>query len=463
MLQEELVINFSKVDAGLHHNLQESAKAWLRANVYKTNQSGGVKRYFLSKQRKAVQYGAVLDLLLKNSGLEFTEAKRTLDQESAKLNWIEEDPQYLIGIDDRVCIIEDLTYPNLWKPYPYQPQKDLSVEQIEEDAKPFLDHLRMMATSDRDSVEEADAKVHWLIQLLARKHQMHEPHKKLHIVLYLYGGQGSGKTGFGRMLAGLFGEYAVQSTGELTDFASKSSIDLWVREWLHVDEVDVRAGSSAYNTIKTRTGNDTATADKKNKDFSDYRIPANLVMTSNHAPNFLEADDRRHLVINWDHNFESSEAKSAYMREYHDWMLSNEGMQSIVNYLHSLEITLTMADVPPVTWEKRKAIGLSVNADAALLEEVLNQNEGKHAWSFSSLCQRLPRIKPNQIKHLLSSCGWQHIGSKKITIEGGRSQLTIYLRDGWLLDRSKWGYFITDGNDKYELSYQVNIGETLNT
>lgn len=462
MLQEELVINFSKVDAGLHHNLQESAKAWLRANVYKTNQSGSVKRYYLPKQRKTVQYGAVLDLLLRKTGLEYPEAKAVLDRESVKLNWIEEEPQYLIGVDDLVCIINDLTYPNIWKPYPFKPQKGLSIEQIETDAQPFLNHLRMMSTSEKDSDEEADAKVHWIIQLLARKHQIIEPHKKLHVVLYLYGGQGSGKTGFGRMLGGLFGETAVQSTGELTDFASKSSIDLWVREWLHVDEVDVKAGSSPYNTIKTRTGNDTATADKKNKDFSDFSIPANLVMTSNHSPNFLEADDRRHLVINWDHKFESKEAKAAYMKTYHEWMLSNEGLQAITNYLHSVEITLCLADTPPITWEKRDAIGLSVNADKLLLEEVLNEDGGKHAWSFSSLCHRLPRIKPNQLKHLLSECGWQSVGPKKLSLEGGRSQVTVYLRDGWRLIRESYGYCVTNGEESNELSYQIEMNDKLN-
>ena len=462
MKQEELVINFSKVDAGQYHNLQESAKSWLRVNAYKTNQSGGVKRYYLPQQRKTVQYGAVLDLLLRKTGLEYPDAKAILDGESVKLNWIEEEPQYLIGVDDLVCCIDDLTYPNTWKPYPFKPVRGLSLAEIKSDAMPFLNHLKMMATSEKDTDDEAATKVYWLVQLLARKHQMYEPDKKLHVVLYLYGGQGSGKTGFGRMLAGLFGEHAVQSTGELTDFASKSSIDLWVREWLHVDEVDVKAGSSAYNTIKTRTGNDTATADKKNKDFSDYRIPANLVMTSNHAPNFLEADDRRHLVINWDHKFESNEAKSAYMKTYHEWMLSEEGLQAITNYLHSIEITLCIADTPPITWEKRDAIGLSVNAEKLLLEEVLNQNGGKHAWSFSSLCHRLPRIKPNQLKHLLSECGWQNVGTKKLSLEGGRSQVTIYLRNDWKLVRESYGYFITNGEESNELSYQIEMNDKLN-
>ena len=461
MIQENLVVKFSQVDSQSHHNFTDAAKVWLRSNVHNTNRSGGVKRYYLSKQRKTVQYGAVLDLLIRNTNLEYTDAKRILDNESMKLSWIEEEPQYLIGVNDLVCIVDDLAYPNMWKPYPFQPAGELSLAEIESDAEPFLNHLKMMATSDKDTDDEAAAKVHWLVQLLARKHQMYEPDKKLHVVLYLYGGQGSGKTGFGRMLASLFGDLAVQSTGELTDFASKSSIDLWVREWLHVDEVDVKAGSSAYNTIKTRTGNDTATADKKNKDFTDYRIPANLVMTSNHAPNFLEADDRRHLVINWDHQFESAQAKAKYMREYHEWMLSDAGMQAITNYLHSEDITLTLADVPPVTWEKRKAIGLSVNADALLLDEILNEHEDKHAWSFSSLCHRLPRIKPNQLKHLLSECGWQNIGTKKLSLEGRRSQVTIYLRNVWMLDRRGNGYFITNGNEAYVLADQLEMYDRL--
>lgn len=66
-----------------------------------------------------------------------------------------------------------------------------------------------------------------------------------------------------------------------------SSVDLWKRTWLFVEEVDVRQGSTDYNKIKTFVGATTADAARKNEHVSKHELPAQLIMFSNSAPTFI--------------------------------------------------------------------------------------------------------------------------------------------------------------------------------
>ena len=328
--------------------LEASIKDWLDKQVFQLPPTGRESRYWVADEATEVTTSSLRSALCYKWGLDWDASKKYVESHR---NFLMEETKYLIGCSNHVVRVGSLLYRNKWQSYPFQLDVTKDKEAILEEAKPFIKHLEIMV-GDLDGV--------WgLTQLLARKIQMIEPRKKMPWAIYLYGGQGSGKTAFGILLEKLFGEEAVMSSADINDFNSKSSVELWQREWLHIDEIPITAGSKQYNTIKSFTGTDSVNADKKYQDFNRHPVPANLVMTSNHAPSFLEPDDRRFIVLNWDCEFETAKAKADYMTKFHEWALSDAGLQAITNYLWAIDVEVTVADHAPMTDAKRRALGLS--------------------------------------------------------------------------------------------------------
>lgn len=57
------------------------------------------------------------------------------------------------------------------------------------------------------------------------------------------------------------------------------------------------------------TGGQSFNAARKGEYFRKFETPAQLFMNSNHAPTFLEADDRRFFVPSWETEFKPNESK----------------------------------------------------------------------------------------------------------------------------------------------------------
>ena len=323
-------------------------------------------------------------------------------------------------------------HPNSWRPPEVKvPDKELWVF-------PFLEHLKMMLGNQK--------KVDYLLDLLAYRYQHpdHLTHPKPHIACYFYGAPGMGKGTFLKVLQNVFGETAVKTTAEQKELTGGSSVDLWKRTWLVVEEVDVRPGSTDWNKIKGFTGTSSADAAMKYQHVSKHELPAQLIMFSNSPSTFIEPNDRRFFISKWETEFESDTAKRDYFDRYHDWLDSEDAYPAIAYLLKHRDVSHFSLAAEAMMTEEKEAISTLVRD--TVVDAVTAEIEAKPAICFiPSDFQSIwdsNGIKPSQIKYKLSEAGlWKNNSTRYIwKNEQGRDQwrtLEIWTRPEWTLSRKQ--------------------------
>ena len=214
-------------------------------------------------------------------------------------------------------------HPNSWVKPDVKPNASIS-------AQPFQQHLKRMLGSK--------AKADYLIDMLAYRYQS-RTNVKPHVAFYFYGGQGFGKGIFSSTIEAVFGESAVRTVTDQNALNSMSSVDVWTRTWAIVDEVDVKAGSTCYNNLKTMIGGQSFDSSRKGEHFKKFETPAQLIMNSNHPPTFIEADDRRFFISKWETEFKPTENKTDYFRKYVKWLQHEQGYEAIAGLLAKRDVS----------------------------------------------------------------------------------------------------------------------------
>ena len=214
-------------------------------------------------------------------------------------------------------------HPNSWVKPDVKPNASIS-------AQPFQQHLKRMLGSK--------AKADYLIDMLAYRYQS-RTNVKPHVAFYFYGGQGFGKGIFSSTIEAVFGESAVRTVTDQNALNSMSSVDVWTRTWAIVDEVDVKAGSTCYNNLKTMIGGQSFDSSRKGEHFKKFETPAQLIMNSNHPPTFIEADDRRFFISKWETEFKPTENKTDYFRKYVRWLQHEQGYEAIAGLLAKRDVS----------------------------------------------------------------------------------------------------------------------------
>jgi hypothetical protein len=274
-------------------------------------------------------------------------------------------------------------------------------------------------------------KADYLIDMLSFRYQS-KTNVKPHVAFYFYGGQGFGKGIFSSTIEAVFGTSAVRTVREQSDLKSMSGIDVWTRTWAIIDEVDMKAGSSMYNNIKTMTGGQSFDSARKGEHFKRYETPAQLIMNSNHAPTFLEADDRRFFVSKWETEFKPHENKTRYFKEYVNWLETKQGYEAIAGLLKQRDVSKVEISAHAMkTEEKLQVTALmadEVTSDiSALLEEFADVNVFD-ASMFDSIWSKYV-VPQNQQKYKLLEAGLNATAHK--AYEGKRR--TLWIRKGFTL------------------------------
>jgi len=324
-------------------------------------------------------------------------------------------------------------YPNLWKPSKVRPVYPPC------NVQPFCDFLRTMMGSQE--------KVGYFLDLLAYKYQNRNTcHlKKPHVAVYLYGEQGGmGKSSFvGGVIKEVFGQSAVTTVLDESKLESGSSVDVWRKEWLIVEEVKKRVDSNLFRKIKGFTGQSTTESDRKNTHFATYEIPANLMMFSNSPPTFLEQNDRRFFVSKFQHNFPSPEYKDEYFNRFDNWLKNKGGYQAIASLLEQRDISdFNIASSAMMTDEKRDIL-LSISCPViAEIQYEMRLKQEKPFWSAEEFNHLMipNRLTPRSLNHKLREVGLVPFEGrqrwKRTTRHSGEVGIQIYLRDGCLIERA---------------------------
>ena len=327
--------------------------------------------------------------------------------------------------------------PNSWSAPLVRPDTSVS-------AAPFVQHLeRMLGTKD---------KADYLIDMLSFRYQS-KTNVKPHVAFYLYGGQGFGKGIFSSTIAAVFGETAVRTVTDQNSLKSMSGVDVWTRTWAIVDEVDVKAGSSCYNNIKTMTGGQSFDSARKGEHFKRYETPAQLIMNSNHAPTFLEADDRRFFVSKWETEFKPHENKTRYFKEYVSWLETKNGYEAIAGLLKQRDVSKVEISAHAMMTEEKEQVTALMSDDvtqdiAAKLDEHKDVNVFDHDM-FDAIWTKHEVPKAQQ-KYKMLEAGLG--ATKQKAYENQRR--TLWIRKGFKLVAGN-GVAAMLLNEKFNTSVQL--------
>ena len=341
--------------------------------------------------------------------------------------------------------------PNSWRKPNVKPNASIS-------AAPFVQHLQRMLGSK--------PKADYLIDMLAYRYQS-TTNVKPHVAFYFYGGQGFGKGIFSSTIEAIFGTSAVRTVREQNDLKSMSGIDVWTRTWAIIDEVDVKAGSSCYNNIKTMTGGQSFDSARKGEHFKRFETPAQLIMNSNHAPTFLEADDRRFFVSKWETEFKPNESKTDYFRKYMNWLEHEKGYEAIAGLLQKRDVSkVEISAHAMVTEEKLLVTALMADGSVDEVLGLLEQHDSINIFDinmFNTIWDSHDITKTVQ-KHKMLAAGLEPTQSKRYE----NQTRTLWTRKGVTL-KSANGVapvlILADGSSidlKSDLGYQhVVNGKTI--
>ena len=352
--------------------------------------------------------------------------------------------------------VDGLLYPNIWRKPDIQPDESIK-------CFPFVDHLEKMLGSKE--------KAQYLINYISLRYQ--QPDVKPHICFYFYQEKGGyGKSLFAETLEAIFGKSAVTSVGDQSAMNSLSSVDIWTRTWLIVQEMSIKAGSDVYNTIKTMSTSDSTMAARKGEHFKTHKTPAQIMMMSNHAPSFIEANDRRFFISEWSHEFDSDDAKNTYFNHYTRWLKHDGGYEAIAHLLATTDVSgIDIAAAAMMTPEKAKAIGIQADQATTEIKDRIEDNPNQRLFTESEFTDIFQRnsILANAIKHKLAAAGLVRAADCfKDKDSGGKNQnMYFWHRSEDNISRGKGRPAqIIHGNTKWEslvkddAGYQKELGKT---
>ena len=277
------------------------------------------------------------------------------------------------------AIEPDLYVRNIWSAPQIEPAAEADPTLFLE----FLDHA--MGREERE----------YVIKWLAWQYQ--KPLEKPHTGIYLYGPQGTGKGTIANVLEAVFGSSAVMRIADQSKLGSMSSVDIWSRTLLVVEEVDVSIKDKLANTIKSFMGTSWVDADRKHEHFGRHFIPANLIMLSNNPPTMLDGDDRRWYVKEMTPQAEPVQ----YFKELYAW-LDDDGHAAVAHLLAVTDISdMNLSDRPRWTDEKALACDMATKQDVLDVLKLVEQANGYvfTADYFKEVCN------PNRLFHIAHEVG----------------------------------------------------------
>ena len=369
---------------------QYKERDWLRSRFFWVRKNGGSALYFDSVSGdQSLQYQHLVYQLI-SRGNDYADCEGIIA--TSHIRPIILSAHYRPN-QARVVGLHGNLYPNMWRKPSVQPANVSS--------KPFTDHLVKMLGSK----EKAD----YLVKMLAYRYQTHEVKAKPHVCFYFYGLVGGyGKSLFASTIEKVFGKTAVMSVMDQTALDSMSAIDMWMRTWVIVQEVDVKKGSTNYNKIKTMTGGDSFAAARKGEHFKDYETPAQLMMLSNDPPHFLEPNDRRFFVSQWQCEFDTPADKDKYFNEYVDWLEHQDGYSAIAQLLNTTDISsVDVASPAMMTQEKEAVISMSADECVAACLDIIEKNPDQPLFKDSdfTICFEKYGVDSKAQKYKLEAAG----------------------------------------------------------
>ena len=286
-------------------------------------------------------------------------------------------------------------------------------------AQPFIDHLQLAI---RDAVT-----VEFLLDFIAYRYK--NPYindnigKPAHALYIFSKAKGQGKSLFTETLTSIFGGTAVKTATTAESLLNDNEYQYWERTWLLADKVKMGDDVRLLDNLKARISKVSDFIHTKDKITFEATLPAQLIMTSNDQPKFINENDRRFCIIEWDTGLRNG-AKEAYFNKYCEWLLQ-DGFAAIAGLLENRDLSnYNIRLPPPKTQEKLPEYFKSESVDVERVLEYLSVFPEKIAFKATTFDNL---NIPNKIKeHVLRKGG---LVRKRPYLEGNK--LSIWIREGY--------------------------------
>ncbi|NRP47544.1 hypothetical protein XMD543_001594 [Marinobacterium sp. xm-d-543] len=408
---------------------RQQAEQYLANRFLIAKDSPAVKLYVdTADNQKDLQSGAVIGVLAHATGIDYQLAKDILKANNSLRYW---SGREIYAPNEGVVVNRNHKYHlNLWKPSSVKPAPD-------RDASPFIEHLQL-ALGGKGEAE-------FVLDFLAFRYQNPNPMHKAHHALYLFSDQqGQGKSLFKDTMIKVFGRSAIRVSADVKEISGQPSYQFWGRTFLFVEEVKVGADTRLYDAIKALSGMDVMDANPKGRESFEAEIPAQVIMLSNREPMFLEENDRRFFVAEWDTGLRGSE-KDDYFSNYINWLESG-GYNAIAGLLATRELSnYKVTAHAPMTSSKATCIENSIPPAVEELIEFLADNPRSLVFEYSDLKIFLKDLETTRQKEFLAMAGLKK-GRKGVNAK----KPTLYWREDAEIIKS---------NGKWVVNYQ---GSSIN-
>lgn len=261
--------------------------------------------------------------------------------------------------------------------------------------------------------------------------------------VFLYSkSKGTGKSVFGSVLRALFGEENSANLNGVSKLLQRFNAAPLLSKLVICEEVQIKQGSDTANSLKTLVTEPTTTIEQKGQEQRQIQQRCCFVFNTNRIPFWLEGDDRRHFVVDVDHDGHAkgprAEEFQGLVRRVYAQIEDPRALGALYNALSSHEIAEDFnpksLNTETHSTEVMKQIAAnSRQASIEQLEEYLNQ-QGLNWISQEALigyCQE-NGINRETIRHKMAELGWHRQEAKWGGVDYRR---VLWLRQGYSAQR----------------------------
>ncbi|WP_338550531.1 primase-helicase family protein [Roseovarius phycicola] len=280
-------------------------------------------------------------------------------------------------------------------------------------------------------------------------------------VPFLYSAtKGSGKSTLCQLVSRLFGERNSVTLNSVDKLTSRFNATVLTSKLVVCEEVNLRQDSPQGNTLKTYITESRVMTERKGQDAQQTDHRCCFLLTSNHLPLWIEAEDRRYYLIDIDHdghaNGPHADHFARLVEDLHAFMADDHSIAALYRHLMERRIddafsAKTLNIGRDATALMRRVQGASEQTVRAQLREMLDE-EGFKAVTESRVADMVQdKLKQNinSTRHAMTELGWSKFNVKW----DGKD----YGRDIWVSE----GYRVEGGKVKGPDGYSQSIGEHL--
>ncbi|WP_415182729.1 primase-helicase family protein [Phaeovulum sp.] len=306
---------------------------------------------------------------------------------------------------------------------------------------------------------ERDMFVNWLAWSL-----QHEEDKPNWAPFFYSSKMGTGKSALGRLLIRLFGEANSITQNNVDKLTGRFNMTLLQSKLVVCEEVNLKLGGGDANTLKTYITEKFTAGEAKGRETERVEQRVCMVLTSNHMPFWIEAEDRRYYIVNIDHDGYARGPRAEEFAELvgrlEDWA---EEPANIARLYNALMIRVLPDDFSAKTLNvevhgteiMKQVFG---NGRATVLDQlqehldVMKQHAVPEAEVVEIVTGTL-KANINTTKHLMSDLGWV---KRQVKWGGTDYARQIWVRQGYTVERGR-----IFGPDGFDEALATHLKETV--